>query len=290
MDWKSISLLALSASLAGAASNVDPAHALIESAFIGQIDWRPSAEFGAAINQYYASGALYGAQVGWIRLGSGAPLDGIRHQNDSADDFGVNVLPTGALRGFAYGANIGWIAFNAQGNPRVDWTTGQLHGSIYSANCGWISLEVLGRSVRLESIGPAPDTDGDGLPDPWEIARTGTLTKFSATSDSDGDGQTDREEYLAGTDPLDAADRLGPIDLTIDATGAMAVHWPTKPGYVYLLEGRVSLQPEVHWETLTGAPVVGNGSAVAFPLSSAPSSSAFFRVRAFPPLTRVNGS
>jgi hypothetical protein len=46
------------------------------------------------------------------------------------------------------------------------------------------------------------DWDGDGLPDDWEIAH-GLNPGFNDTNlDSDGDGLTNWEEYLRGTDPL----------------------------------------------------------------------------------------
>ena len=45
------------------------------------------------------------------------------------------------------------------------------------------------------------DTDGDTLPDAWELECFGDLGHGSNT-DADGDGSTDLAEYLAGTNPL----------------------------------------------------------------------------------------
>ena len=44
------------------------------------------------------------------------------------------------------------------------------------------------------------DTDGDGLPDGWEMGFFGDLDEVG-TGDPDGDGDTNAEEYAAGTDP-----------------------------------------------------------------------------------------
>ena len=52
--------------------------------------------------------------MGWIHLGDGTPANGIRYQNNSASDYGVNHDGLGNLSGLAYGANIGWI--NARGD------------------------------------------------------------------------------------------------------------------------------------------------------------------------------
>ena len=53
------------------------------------------------------------------------------------------------------------------------------------------------------------DIDSDGLSDAWECA-TGldNIPAAAAASDQDGDGQTNEQEYLAGTDPLDSASFL----------------------------------------------------------------------------------
>ena len=48
-----------------------------------------------------------------------------------------------------------------------------------------------------------PDVDDDGLPDAWEMQCFGHLGE-TADGDSDGDGNTNLAEYLAGTDPAPA--------------------------------------------------------------------------------------
>jgi hypothetical protein len=49
------------------------------------------------------------------------------------------------LRGSAYGANVGWIRFEAVGNPRVVLSNNRLRGYAYGANIGWINLDDLKR-------------------------------------------------------------------------------------------------------------------------------------------------
>jgi hypothetical protein len=54
------------------------------------------------------------------------------------------------------------------------------------------------------------DTDHDGMADNWELTHFGTLAWGSvsdSSSDFDGDGYTDLEEYLNGTNPRYKSER-----------------------------------------------------------------------------------
>ena len=53
------------------------------------------------------------------------------------------------------------------------------------------------------------DTDTDGMPDAWESGnRLNSADPGDAPLDADSDGQTNRQEYIAGTDPHDSTSRL----------------------------------------------------------------------------------
>ena len=51
------------------------------------------------------------------------------------------------------------------------------------------------------------DSDGDGLPDNWELAYFGTLVATPG-GDPDGDGRTNLQEYQNGTNPAQAELRV----------------------------------------------------------------------------------
>lgn len=56
---------------------------------------------------------------------------------------------------------------------------------------------------------PEPDTDGDGMPDAWEIANGfSPASAADAPLDADRDGMSNFAEYQAGTDPRDPASRF----------------------------------------------------------------------------------
>jgi hypothetical protein len=78
---------------------------------------------------------------------------------------------------------------------------------------------VITNSVGMVASAPAvlkvigADSDGDGIPDSWMMQYFGHPTGLAsdhsrAQDDADGDGMTNLQEYLAGTDPLDPQSSL----------------------------------------------------------------------------------
>jgi hypothetical protein len=63
-------------------------------------------------------------------------------------------------------------------------------------------------TITSTAAGGAPDADGDGLPDAWELAHGLNPDFADATADADGDGVSNLAEYLSGTDPRNPASLL----------------------------------------------------------------------------------
>ncbi len=281
-------LASVLAASALAQSNINPTNSFAWGDSVGWINWRPDAASGAKIGRYICSGFLYGPQIGWINLGSGHPANRVHYQNDSANDFGVNVDSAGNLRGFAYAANVGWLNFEGVGAARVDFLTGRASGAIYSANAGWISLEGSAFFIQADSIDPGEDSDGDGIPDAWELTYATSLDVFSATGDYDHDGVTDLEEYLADTDPTDPNDYLRIVSLApTRESDALQLTWTTRPTRTYRIEAASALGLTNQWTDIGLGWLTANSglTTLTLPIPEAPvPGQRFFRIRAAQPL------
>ncbi|HNQ73831.1 MAG TPA: thrombospondin type 3 repeat-containing protein [Verrucomicrobiota bacterium] len=266
-----------------AATTINPSNKSAYAANLGWVNAYADGANGAVIGEYVCSGYLYAANVGWIHLGDGTPANGIQYQNNSGADYGINLDGLGNLRGYAYGANIGWINFENTGAPRVNLATGKFSGHVWSANCGWISLSNAVAHVQTDTIAPGADTDGDGITDAWELTHTNSLTAFTATSDSDGDGQSDLAEYLADTNPRDANDNLR---ITHYSRGNPTpdynvLQWTSRPTRWYGIEYRAAFDLANPWTSLLNLASPGANIA-SFYLGDDQN---FFRIRAFRPLS-----
>ena len=273
-------------SSACADTTISPAHRYAYGANAGWIDARADVVNGAVVGQAYCVGYLWGANVGWIGLGNG-PTNGWRYSNTSATDWGVNHDGAGNLSGYAYGANIGWINFEqTYGQPKIDQRTGDFSGYVWGANVGWISLANAQAFVRTETLAPGPDSDGDGIPDAWELAQTGSITNLAAGgADRDDDGVPDVDEYAADTNPLDDADQFKIVSL--DVLGATnRVAWTSRPTRLYRLEGTNVLNGVGPWPDVGGGLLGPPSSSPAFhDVMAVTAPEQFYRVRAIRPLS-----
>src|SRR2546423_10798449 len=108
---------------APADTTIDPTNHYGWGANIGFTDWRPNTTDGVNIGTNFCAGYIYAANVGWIKMGTGAPANGTSYSNTSATDFGVN-CSAGAAGGenhcgLASWAHICWSNFVSTVGPLV---------------------------------------------------------------------------------------------------------------------------------------------------------------------------
>ena len=85
------------------------------------------------------------------------------------------------------------------------------------------------------------DTDTNGLPDWWELQYFNHLTGTDPNADADHDGMSNLAEWLAGTNPTNAASCLRLTLLLPANTNGVVLRWPSVAGKVYRLERATNL-------------------------------------------------
>lgn len=93
-----------------------------------------------------------------------------------------------------------------------------------------------GATLILSDYRDNRDNDSDGLPNWWEQLYFGSLTGADPNADSDGDGIANLQEFLAGTNPRNAASALRITSITADASKHTTLVWQTIGGKRYRIQ------------------------------------------------------
>ena len=103
-------------------------------------------------------------------------------------------------------------------------------------------------TVTTSAAGGGLDSDADGMPDLWELAMDLDPFTDDADEDDDGDGLSNRQEYLAGTNPLDPTSYLR-ID-GAGSPGGIRLRVRAVAGRSYTIQYRDTLDAG-QWSALT---------------------------------------
>ena len=127
------------------------------------------------------------------------------------------------------------------------------------------------------------DDDGDGIPRAWEIANgLSDSNAADASADPDHDGFTNRQEYLAGTNPHDGNSylKIGQFNVIQNANGTTAtstISWVPVAGRLYAVERSFDLTTwQVVADNIEATPPLNSVTDSVIPLGGR----VFYRVEA----------
>jgi CubicO group peptidase (beta-lactamase class C family) len=189
--------------------------------------WKPAPQEQLPVTGWYT---VYGC--GWVLQGlDQGPVACVFHDGGLP---GTCTLLVRLAEGYCYA-----VLFNTRNDAGTD--------PIAALN-GGTDIEDAVHAIAAWPTNDLFDSDGDRLPDSYELARFGSLSASDGTLDQDLDGLSDEAEWIALSDPLDALDapQLG-IRAGVDGTPVLEI--ASHGGRVYSVHSTAA--PGLTWDDPT---------------------------------------
>ena len=210
------------------------------------------------------------------------------------DDIGITGVTSSGSGTIVISKNLGQGAFNLTGPlnrsgsaisttltnaPPGDYTVTFSDVAFYQTPASQTNTLTANGTINFTGNYTFTDTNHNGISDAWENYYFGSAgTNRTQTTDSDGDGMNDYAEFIAGTNPTNAASKLIFVSATVQTNQAIQLKWSAVPGRIYQLESSTNLvdwTPVTDWQQAVTSPVTYTGT-------NAVSGAQFFRVEVRP--------
>jgi beta-glucanase (GH16 family) len=151
-----------------------------------------------------------------------------------------------------------------------DWWTSGVHYD--TAGSVLLGERFAGAAIaRLDT-----DSDGDNIPDSWEIIHLGSEIASDGSPDNDTDRSSDLHEYLAGTDPTNSTSVFMIEDGSIGlASNEFVLTWRAVTNKSYM----VLTTPDLNSPWVTNATGIAGASPSCVHTATVSGASAYFKVR-----------
>ena len=123
------------------------------------------------------------------------------------------------------------------------------------------------------------DVNHNGISDAWEMNYFGSVSpNRTQFTDTDGDGMSDYAEFIAGTDPTNAASIFKFLSGTLQTNGTVKFQWSAVPGRIYQVATSTNLQT---WVPVT-ALLQTSGSPMSYTTTNTSKGSHLYRIEVWP--------
>ncbi|MDP2897805.1 MAG: lamin tail domain-containing protein, partial [bacterium] len=148
-----------------------------------------------------------------------------------------------------------------------------------------INWQVASPTAGLDNAGaPVEDVDGDGLPDDWERTivdfdpgdEIGEIADVQGEDDFDGDGESNLDEWVAGTDPTDASSILAISSIIKGIDSTMVIRWHSVSNRHYSILRSTDLR--TGFDQIEAASVPATPPENSYTIDTGQARNAFYRI------------
>jgi hypothetical protein len=208
-------------------------------------------------------------QIVWEYLG----FEGGSTHGWLVDDVGVTAVSAGASGTVVVSKNIASGSFNLSGpitqsGTALSTTFSNAAPGQYTVQFGDVAFFITppsltntltaGGTLTLNGNYTFPDVNSNGISDLFEQYYFGTVsTNRTRSTDTDGDGMSDYAEFIAGTNPTNAASNLRFLK-AFESDGQVTFQWAAIPGRIYQVQSSTNLRtwtPVTDWIQAFSSPM-----------------------------------